>query len=169
MGTFTCDKCGKCCTGLGRHIAILRQLNERDYYCRCAIDNSHFQASVDPAYREEVAEAYETAGPVEQLQEAGRCIFLKKNADGPGFICAIHATRPAVCRGFRCYRMLIKNSAGEICGKIVGKNSLQSDDPVLDRLWKDQVSAVSVADPESWLKDVAAILGELGYSIDPAE
>jgi hypothetical protein len=56
MAVFECDRCGKCCVSLATLITIERQLNERDYYCRCKIDKGIFLARVDPAYRGENAD-----------------------------------------------------------------------------------------------------------------
>jgi len=169
MASFICDRCGKCCVSLGRHITIERQLSDRDYYCRCAIDNTVFPASVDPEFREDVAGEYETGEPCHDNPDLKPCIFSRKSQDGKGTTCAIYATRPKVCREFRCYRMLIRNREGAICGRVIGKNTLRTEDPVLQGLWDARVTALPSGNPAAWTRSVSAILGEYGYRAEAVE
>ena len=168
MASFICDRCGKCCISLGRHITIERQLSDRDYYCRCAIDKTVFPASVDPAFRAEIAGEYETGELNHNGPGSKPCPFLRKSPDGKG-TCAIYAARPKVCREFRCYRMLIRNREGTICGTVIGKNTLRTEDPVIEGLWNARVAALPFCDPAAWTRSVSAILGEYGYCAEPVE
>jgi Fe-S-cluster containining protein len=147
---------------------VERQLNDRDYYCRSVIDNVIFHAHVDPEYREEIADEFETAGAFHDL-ERKICRFLRKNHDSNGTVCAIYATRPKVCRDFRCYRMLIRTRKGTICGRVIGKNTLHTEDAALEKLWTAHVAVIPYGDPAAWTKNVAAILAENGYYADSVE
>jgi uncharacterized protein len=169
MAAFECNRCGKCCVSLGPHVLIERQLNDREYYCRSAIDNEMFPAIVDPMYREEISDEYETRGSYGHETNKKSCGFLRKNREGEGTVCAIYATRPKVCRDFRCYRMIIRTREREICGRVIGKYTLITGDAVLERLWNAQVVAISPADPVAWEKNVAGILAEHGYCADFVE
>ena len=169
MAVFECDRCGKCCVSLGPLITIERQLNDRDYYCRCKIDNAIFLAHVDPAYRQEIADEFVDEGAGHPNNEKTSCRFLRKNRQGDGTTCAIYPTRPTVCRDFRCYRMLIRTREGIICGRVIGKNTLRTEDVALEHLWNGQVATIPYGDPVAWLKNVAAILAEHGYWADPVE
>ena len=169
MAVFECDRCGKCCVSLGPLITIERQLNDRDYYCRCKIDNAIFLAHVDPAYREEVADEFTEGGLDRNSSDKIPCTFLRKNPDGDGTACAIYESRPKVCQDFRCYRMLIRNHEGAICGRVIGKNTLRAVDAELKKLWDEQVAAIPYGDPTAWTKNVAGILAEHGYCTDPVE
>lgn len=169
MTVFECDLCGKCCVSLGPLITIERQLNDRDYYCRCQIDNTIFPASVDPAYREEIADELPDEGAVHPVNDKKSCRFLRKNRQGDGTTCAIYLTRPKVCRDFRCYRMLIRTPEGRICGRVIGKNTLRTEDAALKKLWDEEVAAIPYSDPAAWTKNVAGILAEYGYCADPVE
>ena len=40
---------------------------------------------------------------------------------------------------FRCYHMIIFDSRGEIAGRMVGRADIQTTDPVLARIWNDEV------------------------------
>ena len=169
MAVFECDRCGKCCVSLGPHITIEGQLNDRDYYCRSTIDNVIFLARVDPAYREEIADEFVDEGSGHPFSDNKSCRFLRKTHNGEGTACAIYTSRPKVCRDFRCYRMLIRNREGSVCGKVIGKNTLRAQDAALEKLWDEQVVAISYGDPAAWIKNVAGILAEHGYSADPVE
>jgi Fe-S-cluster containining protein len=169
MAEFVCDLCGKCCVSLGPLITIERQLNEQDYYCRCKIDNSLFLAHVEPAYNEEIADEF-SAGS-DTLPGPGKepCRFLRKSHQGAGHHCAIYATRPKVCREFRCYRMVVYNSGGKACGRVIGKNTLRTEDSTLEDLWGERVYQVPHANPVLWNEKVSAILAERGYRAEVVE
>ena len=169
MGAFICDRCGKCCVSLGQHITIERQLNERDYYCRSKIDNALFLAHVDPAFREEVAPDGAADDASSACREPKPCRFLRKDPSGEGSSCAIYASRPKVCRDFRCYRMIIKDQNGTVCGKVKGKHSLVTDDPDLARVWAATVAAIPYSDSAGWIRQVAGILSGHGYSAEAVE
>jgi Fe-S-cluster containining protein len=154
---------------LGPHIKIERQLNDRDYYCRCTIDNTIFPVHVDPEYRDEIADEFADEDPVSSPPKKKPCVFLRKNRHGEGTCCAIYTTRPNVCRDFRCYRLLIRNRNGVICGKVIGKNTLRADDATLDNLWNEQVIIIPYGDDIAWTKQVARILAAHGYLAEVAE
>jgi uncharacterized protein len=169
MAAFECDRCGKCCVSLGPLITIERQLNDRDYYCCCKIDNAIFLAHVNPAYGEEIAEEFADGGSVHPANANNSCRFLRKDRQGDRTTCAIYQTRPKVCREFRCYRMLIRNREGAVCGKVIGKNTIRTDDAALEHLWNAQVTAIAYGNPFAWTKDVAGVLTDHGYCVDPVE
>jgi hypothetical protein len=169
MAVFECEWCGKCCASLGPHIRIERQLNDRDYYCRSIIDNTFFSARVDSAFCEEIAEEFETGGALPPGTERRTCRFLRHYPDREGMVCAIYATRPKVCRDFRCYRMLIRTRDGIVCGRVIGKNTLRTEDAALEKIWHERVAAVPYGDAPEWAKTVGAILAGHGYCADPVE
>ena len=169
MAVFECDRCGKCCASLGPHITIERQLNDVDYYCRSSIDNAIFLAHVIPEYREEIADEFEPGGPLPSGPEKKTCRFLRKNREGEGTACAIYASRPKVCRDFRCYRMLIRTREGTICGRVIGKNTIRTEDKVLEKLWNEQIAIIQYGDFAAWIKNVTGILAGYGYYADPVE
>ena len=169
MAVFECDRCGKCCVSLSPHITIERQLNDRGYYCRSAIDNVIFIAHVDPAYREEIADEFIDEGSGHPSRDNKSCRFLRKTHEGERTACAIYTSRPIVCRDFRCYRLLIRNREGAVCGKVIGKNILRTQDAALEKLWDEQGAAMPYGNPAAWMKNVAGILAEHGYCVDPVE
>ena len=168
MAAFECNRCGKCCISLGPHMTIERQLSDRDYYCRCAIDDTVIPVSVEPAFRREIADEYEN-GPQAPVIEQKACPFLRKNPGGQMTACAVYATRPKVCRDFRCYHFLIRRQDGNVCGKVIGKNTLRSDDPLLEKIWNDTVAGIPSGDPAIWKETVKKVLEGSGYRLDPVE
>ena len=170
MAVFECDRCGKCCVSLGPLITIECRLSDRDYYCRCKIDNAIFLAHVNPVYREEIADEFADEGSSgHPSSENKTCRFLRKNHEGEGTVCAIYTSRPKVCRDFRCYRMLIRNREGEVCGRVIGKNTLRTEDTALEKLWDEQLAAIPYGDPKAWTKNIAEVLVKYGYCADPVE
>jgi Fe-S-cluster containining protein len=169
MVNFSCDRCGKCCVSLGQSVIIERQLNDRDYYCRSKIDNAVFPVQVDTAFQEEIAEEYLAGETARSGPEKKPCVFLRQDPAGGGACCAIYATRPAVCRNFQCYHTLIINRDGEVCGRVIGKNTLRTDDPVLQNLWDNLVAPAPCSDAAGWTGWVREILAGSGYRAEMVE
>ena len=174
MATFTCDSCGKCCSSFGSFITIERQLDDRDYYCRYALTSELFPVRVDAEHADEVLERY--SGPAGTGASSGKrpCPFLCGKKDGGGFTCAIYATRPQVCREFRCYRMLVYDSGGHLSGRVIGGGEISTTDEALARLWKEKIVSIPHAHPKgandpAWAKKVTGILAAHGYRGDSVE
>jgi hypothetical protein len=191
MGTFECNRCGKCCRSFGAFITIERQLSSRDYYCRFGITREFFLAHAEPEYADAIAEKYEEGGSGDDASRK-KCIFLQKEQNGNGFTCAIYPSRPLICREFQCYRMVIYNPCGELCGRVIGRNELKTADEDLAKLWMEKVICIpppavpglrhghphkdteshihgSHAHDTSWADTVIAILKEHGYYGDSVE
>jgi uncharacterized protein len=171
MAEFVCDWCGKCCRSFGEFIKIERKLTDRDYYCRYGITNDLVLVHVQPEYADAVSGTWSEQKPGSENAEK-KCTFLQKNPAGNGFVCTIYPTRPPVCREFRCYRMLIHNSGGDLVGRVIGQNEIKTRDEVLAALWKDQVSHLPHnnkpnAPDTAWMTSVMAVLEKNGYRGDP--
>jgi Fe-S-cluster containining protein len=184
MVTFVCNGCGKCCTNLGAYIKIERQLTEQDYYCRNGINGEVFPVHVQPEFVDEIDDEF-TSGKWGTSGSRTWCIFMRKNPEGPGTVCAIYPTRPQICREFRCYHLVIFDSHGDVAGRMVGRADIQTADPVLAWIWSDEVKPLVVAaasrkpaDPPPslitspcsdpvWMQKVSAILASHGYRGEP--
>jgi Fe-S-cluster containining protein len=184
MVTFVCNGCGKCCTSLSAYIKIERQLTEQDYYCRNGITGEVFPVHVQPEFVDEIDDEF-TSGKWGTSGSRTGCIFMRKNPEGPGTVCAIYPTRPQICREFRCYHLVIFDTHGDVAGRIVGRADIQTADPVLARIWSDEVKPLVVAaasrkpaDPSPslvtspcsdpvWMQKVSAILASHGYRGEP--
>jgi Fe-S-cluster containining protein len=88
---------------------------------------------------------------------------MRKNLTGKGIACAIYATRPRICREFRCYRMVIHHPDGHECGRVLGRNELKTVDEPLARIWKEQVIPLPHTDDARWEKSVIAALAAHQY------
>ena len=154
---------------LGPHITVERQLNDQDYYCRSRIDNSIFLAHIDPEYSEEIADELSKECDPPYGPEKKPCLFLRRSRHDAGNFCTIYSTRPKVCRDFRCYRMLIRTRDGTICGRVIGKNTIRTEDVALENLWNGKIAAIPYGDPAAWTETVAGILAGHGYCADPVE
>lgn len=151
---------------LGHHITIERQLNERDYYCRSILDKVIFTVHVDPGYRDEISTEFETNPGTDEKKP---CPFLRRSRETGGTVCAIYPSRPKVCRDFRCYRMVIRNREGLVCGRVIGRNTLRTGDQFLEKLWNEKLAAVPYGNEAVWTAMVSGILKKCGYYPDPVE
>jgi len=174
MVAFECNGCGKCCSSFGSFILIERQLGDRDYYCRYSVTNDLFPVHVDAEFEDEVSERSAAQGGPGLPVGKKPCPFLCRTHDGEGFTCSVYATRPRVCREFRCYRMLIYDTNGHPAGKVIGANEIHTSDEALARLWKAEIASVPHdhrcgANDPVWVKTVAGILAAHGYRGDAVE
>jgi Fe-S-cluster containining protein len=169
MAVFTCDRCGKCCVSFGPLIRIERQMSDRDYYCRCVLDNTVFLAHVDSTFAEEIADDVACDDTPVSGAERKSCIFMRKDGRSRGFACAIFSTRPKICRDFRCYRMLVYDRDGLVCGRVIGQNILRTKDATLVEIWQEKIAPIPYADAEAWTAKVIAILSANAYRGEPVE
>jgi Fe-S-cluster containining protein len=158
----------------GAFITIERQLNDRDYYCRYGIKNELFLAHVDTEYVDELSDEFARVTAERSAHLQKKCPFMRRNHSGNGFACAIHPSRPQVCSEFRCYRMLIYDKGGQLCGRVIGHNDIKTSDESLAHLWKENVSHLhyahsSRANDPVWVRKVLAVLAANGYRGDPVE
>jgi Fe-S-cluster containining protein len=163
MVAFDCSWCGKCCASFGAFIKIERQLTSRDYYCRYGIKNELFLAHIEGEYADTDPPGSKNGEPVKG------CPFMRKKPDGGGIACAIYATRPRICREFRCYRMVIYNRDGHECGRIMGTGKLKTADETLAQIWKEEILPLPHNDDARWEKSVIASLATHGYRGEPVE
>ena len=163
MVAFKCSGCGKCCASYGDFIKIERQLTSRDYYCRYAINNEIFLAHVEG----DDTIKYPFDSPEKKPKKG--CPFMKKNQSGDGFTCAIYATRPRICREFRCYRMVISDDKGHECGRIMGTHDLKTSDETLARIWRDEIASLPELKAGRNTQRVIDILAAHGYRGEPVE
>jgi len=80
--------------------------------------------------------------------------------------------------------MVIFDARGVVVGRMVGKTDIQTSDPVLARIWSDEIKPLAVAvaskkpDPShgltaspcsdpAWMQKVSALLASHGYRAEP--
>jgi Fe-S-cluster containining protein len=158
MVAFHCSGCGKCCASFGAFIIIERQLSSRDYYCRYGIKNELFLAHIEGDYADGRQPGSSNGEPVKG------CPFMRQNKDGKRIACAVYATRPQICRDFRCYRMVILNRDGNECGRIMGRNDLKTTDTMLAQIWKEHIAPLLPPPGDArWEKAAIDALAAHGY------
>jgi Fe-S-cluster containining protein len=163
MVAFQCSWCGKCCASYGDFIKIERQLTSRDYYCRYGIKNEMFLAHVEGDYIMSYPPDTNEGKPKKG------CPFMQKNLSGDGFACAIYATRPQVCKEFRCYRMLIFDRDGHERGRIMARNDLRTTDETLERIWNEEIAPLPKHEVTRWEKRMIDTLAAHGYRVEQVE
>ncbi len=158
MVKFECNRCGKCCRSFGEFIKIERQLTSRDYYCRYGIKNELFLAHIEGDYAD-------SQPPVSKEGEIMKgCPFIRHNRNGFSITCAIYATRPRICRDFRCFRMVIFDREGYECGRIIGRKDLKTPDETLSKIWKEHIAPLLPGHDDSrWDRTVITALADYGY------
>jgi len=145
---FTCTDCGRCCASLGRSISIERRVTGRHYDCREGVRRE--------AFRAEVTEEHRSAVP----SSAG-CPFLILPSPGRS-ACACHATRPRLCREYRCASMRVFDRGGVERGHVGGRRSLLTDDPSLGLLW----DAGEGEEENAWRERMESALTGAGYRVE---
>ncbi|WML67160.1 MAG: hypothetical protein METHP_00652 [Methanoregula sp. SKADARSKE-2] len=174
MAKFVCSLCGKCCGSLGSYIVIERGMGARNFYCRNGITGELFPAYIQPEYADEFEKrsAEEAAGTSGSPVTA--CAFLVRNPGAGGYGCAIHPTRPRLCREFRCYHMNIYDTMGGLRGRVIGQNAIRTPDASLETFWNEHIAPLPCSnrpgsrDPD-WTRKVLALLASRGYRGDPVE
>ena len=144
-------------------------MNDRDYYCRSRIDNVVFLAHVDKEFRDEIADEFLAGMSGQDNAAKGACRFMRKKAGGAGTVCAIYSSRPKVCRSFTCYKMVIRNSEGKACGRVIGRNTLRSENPHLLDIWTREIEPLPHGDPAAWAARVTAVLAGHKYHAENVE
>lgn len=144
---------------LGRHMHIEKSLSLFSHKLRVRVTGETLTVQVAPAFRDlflsRTPPAYET----------GWCPFLRRRSDGV-FLCTIHSSRPGICRTFRCVTMKIFSPGGSDVGMVKGKSSLATDDPLLRRIWEEEVAPASALPEDQFARHCRAVLAAHGYTCE---
>jgi len=93
------------------------------------------------------------------------CPFLRQGRSDKTYICTIYGTMPSHCRALECYVILIKDSNGEVVGKVRDKRQLSTDNDVLRTLYNSHILPISSKNEVVWQKEAKKILTEAGYKV----
>ncbi|OPX72613.1 MAG: hypothetical protein A4E39_01428 [Methanoregulaceae archaeon PtaB.Bin152] len=144
---------------LGRHMHVEKSLSPFSHTLRVLVTGERIPVQVNPAFRDlflwGTPPAYET----------GWCPFLRKEGDGT-FVCTIYSSRPVICRTFRCCTMRILDEAGSEVGKVKGKSSLSTADPVLRQIWEREVLPSSTLPEAQFARHCRTVLASHGYTCE---
>lgn len=93
------------------------------------------------------------------------CPFFRFDRPSAKGYCTVHLTRPEICRDYGCWRLLILDTGGKRAGRIMGQRHLDSRDPGLIRLFRDQIDRLVEPDDRVWDETVIRVLTRAGYTV----
>ncbi len=93
------------------------------------------------------------------------CPFFRFDRLSAKGYCTVHLTRPEICRDYGCWRLLILDARGKRAGRIMGQRHLDSRDPGLIRLFRDQIDRLVEPDDRVWDETVILMLNGAGYTV----
>ena len=159
MAAFHCDRCGRCCISLGRHISIERKLSSTSHYCRVAVTREVIPVTIHPEYRDIFS------NPPPGSTDESWCPYLRRIADDE-YICTIYPSRPSICRNFTCYSMTIRDKGGVEVGRVSAGRSLKTNNTELAAKWERDIVPIPASDGMSWQRKVFEILETEGYTVE---
>lgn len=156
--TFVCQCCGDCCSTMGEIISIREQINTYEFRIGYT-DGEERMVSVDPDKRDLFRNQQQDD------KKSIACPFLRQRASDKR-ICTVHASRPELCRGYLCSRILILGKEGNKAGRVPhGTRYFTSEDRILLELWNRRIRDIADPDDENWEKIVDDIFTRAGYRV----
>lgn len=156
---FECFQCGECC----EHLGLVHSIRESCGNYRFIVNNRYTRedtlVTVDP----DKHALFDDQSIFEKLPHA--CPFFRNQPGSALAFCTVHLTRPAICRDYGCWRLLILNHRGLRVGKIPHARTLVSDDALLNRIWEECVEPHNEPDNRRWEDAMIAILANAGYTV----
>jgi Fe-S-cluster containining protein len=154
-----CRQCGECCSHLGLVHTIKEKRGNDEFLVNNEYTGEKTGVRIDPGR----AALFADQSIFKMLPEA--CPFLRfEPGSGKGF-CTVHLTRPAICRDFFCWRLLILDGAGSWVGRIMYQRYFCSDDPVLTTIWNQSVRTLDEPDDRVWEENMVHIITRAGYVV----
>jgi hypothetical protein len=143
---------------MGEIISIREQI--RPYEFRIGFtDGEERVVSVDPDKKG----LFRDQQPQEKKSIA--CPFLREQATHRR-ICTVHASRPGICRGYLCSRILILDIYGNRVGRVpYGTRSFTTTNEALLGIWNSTLRDVVEPDNEQWEKNVDDTFARAGYRV----
>ena len=156
---FECSQCGECCTVLGLVHTIHEVCGPLSFIVNNRYTGEKTRVVIDP----DKVSLFSDQGIFSSHPDA--CPFFRfEPVSGTGF-CTVHLTRPEICRDYGCWRILILDSRGRRAGRIMAQRHLASEDPVVTRLFLDQIDRLVEPDDAAWDDRVVRMLREAGYTV----
>jgi Fe-S-cluster containining protein len=156
---FECSQCGECCSHLGLVHTIHTRLGDYRFIVNNQYTGEKTTVSVDPDKRA----LYTDKSIFRERPEA--CPFFRYDGAAAKGYCTVHLTRPAICRDYGCWRLLILDTDGRRAGRIMDRRHLAADDEALTRLFADQIDPLIEADDAAWDRRVMDVLVRAGYTV----
>jgi uncharacterized protein len=105
---------------------------------------------------------------LEHEQDTGKssaCPFLMRVSPRER-ICTVHASRPELCRGYLCSRILVIGRDGSRAGRVpYGTRSFSTEDRTLLDIWNDHIRDIRFPDDDLWENHVEYVFVRSGYQV----
>ena len=156
--TFACRCCGDCCSTMGEIIAIREQIGPGRFRIGFT-DGEERTVVLDPG-RDEL---FGIAG--DNTKKSAACPFLRPDGHGRR-ICIVHDSRPAICRGYLCSRILVLDDEGNRAGRVLpGTRILSTTDRRLLGIWNSRLRDIAITGENGWEHAVEDIFLQEGYRV----
>lgn len=156
---FECVRCGKCCANLGPVHIITDPPGGFSFIVTNNNTGEKTEVTVDPDKRD----LFQDRKIFDTVPDA--CPFFRYSDGNSEAFCTVHQTRPAICREYRCWRLLILDHRGNRVGRIPYIRSLVTDDPQLRNLWDRCIEHLDEQDDCVWEDRMIRILVRAGYAV----
>jgi hypothetical protein len=141
---------------MGTVISIAEPMGEYRFRITYSTTGEEREVILDPDKRD----LYFFQSPPDTMS----CPFLRENSSKK--ICTVHGSRPELCRGYGCFRILILSADGERIGRVMnGTRFLTSPDPDLNRVWREKCHHLTIDDENLWEETVGQSLSDAGYRV----
>ena len=93
------------------------------------------------------------------------CPFLREISPGTR-VCAVHNSRPELCRQYSCFRVLVCDESGNRLGRVWDASRyFTTTDPTLREIWDRKIAGHEITDEMEWEDFVGQALISEGYRI----
>jgi Fe-S-cluster containining protein len=156
---FECSQCGECCSHLGLVHSIIEDYGDYHFLLKNQYTGEKTAVAVDP---DKIALFADTSIFQERPEV---CPFFRYDRASAKGYCTVHLTRPAICRDYGCWRLLILDAAGKRAGRIMCQRHLASEDEALTRLFEEYINHLVEPDDAAWDERVIRLLVAAGYTV----
>jgi len=157
--TFSCQRCGECCSSMGEIISIQKQIASQEFRILITPTGEEYHIEIDTdkqdLFRKQDSEKSHPMA----------CPFLRETPEGMA-ICTVHHSRPEVCRQYSCFRILILDDQGKKVGRVMDASRYcTSMDEHLNRIWRTEISGVTIPDETAWEEYVDQVFSRAGFRV----
>ena len=157
--TFTCQRCGECCSTMGEIISIHEEIAPFTYRIWYSTTFEERVVTIDPDKRD----LFLSGKPAMELPLA--CPFLRKRSASE-VVCTVHQSRPELCRQYSCFRLLVLGTDGKKIGRFLeGTRYFTSTSPDILKIWDKEGANLNDLDDSEWEDAVDLIFSRNGYNV----
>jgi Fe-S-cluster containining protein len=93
------------------------------------------------------------------------CPFLRQDPSTGKAVCTVHGTRPATCRDYGCWRVLVLDPSGRRIARVMERRYLHLEEPSLALAYEEFRDGIDTFPDNAWDSAVARFFRERGYSV----